>query len=273
MSDNSELSSFPNLAIVGQSGKMGGMLARELAAAGYPVMALNRRKGAGKGDSIYDREETERVLGWAEVVIISVPVSALRDTLAELVPLLRSGQLLMDVTSVKVLPMRWMLEAYVGPVIGTHPMFGPAPKPEDRKVVLVRGENVTNKQARLAEHLFADMSCRTFWSSAEDHDRGVAFAQSLNFTVSAAFFSALGQNSWVEPYLTPSFKRHLEAARKHLTVDTAMFCEFTAHNPMFSEVLQSYRRNLERVERGELADIAEEAVVWYGKNPQPKVAS
>ena len=41
------------------------------------------------------------------------------------------GAILCDVCSVKVNPLAQMLEAYDGPVVGTHPLFGPEPKPED----------------------------------------------------------------------------------------------------------------------------------------------
>jgi prephenate dehydrogenase len=92
-------------------------------------------------------------------------------------------------------------------------------------------------------------------------------AQSLNFTISAAFFCALARHEGIEPFLTPSFKRHLEAARKHLTVDTDMFCAFTAMNPEYPKALARYQAILEEALAGDLARIAAEAAVWYAESP------
>jgi prephenate dehydrogenase len=67
----------------------------------------------------------------------------------------------------------------------------------------------------------------------------------------------------VRRFLTPSFKRHLEAARKHLTMDTEMFCEFTACNPCFADAVRQYERILARVASGDLRSVASEAARWY----------
>ena len=255
-----------NIAIIGSKGKMGSALGVLWEKAGYAVNGVDRRQNASAGsDCGLDTHELKNAVTRAAAVVICVPVTVLRDIIACVTPFLRAGQILMDITSVKILPMLWMEEFYPGPVVGAHPLFGPNPAPEHLRVPLVRGRNTTDKDAALAEALFRDIDCTTFWTTAEGHDTGVALAQSLNFTLSAAFFALLAENSHSRPFFTPSFTRHLESARKHLTVDTAMFCEFTAQNPMFPAALQQYRAMIDRVEQGELASVAEEAAIWYGQ--------
>jgi prephenate dehydrogenase len=159
-----------------------------------------------------------------------------------------------------------MEESFSGEVVGAHPLFGPDPEPADMKVALVRGRRAGAESRALAQHLFRSMGCATFWTTAEEHDRKAGFAQSLNFTVSAAFFCALARQEGIRPFLTPSFRRAREAARKHLTVDAAMFCEFTALNPEFPEVLSGYRELLAGVAGAGtegLARLAAEAARWY----------
>ena len=46
-------------------------------------------------------------------------------------------QILADVGSVKTLPIAGMVARYPGPVVGTHPLFGPAPRPADALRVAV----------------------------------------------------------------------------------------------------------------------------------------
>jgi prephenate dehydrogenase len=195
-------------------------------------------------------------------------VSAFEEVLRKIKPYLQPEHILMDVTSVKTLPMRLMEEHFSGQVIGAHPLFGPVPNPVDMKVALVRGKNAGDEACCQAELLFKRMGCNTFWTSAQEHDFGVGFAQSLNFTVSAAFFCALGRSKNIRPFLTPSFKRHLESARQHLTTDKKMFCEFTAENPAFKEILAEYQGILAEVAAGGLAKIADEAAVWYAEKAE-----
>jgi prephenate dehydrogenase len=159
-----------------------------------------------------------------------------------------------------------MEESFSGEIIGTHPLFGPSPEPEDLKVILVRGRKAGDEACALAQSLFRRLGCAVFWAAAAEHDRKVGFAQSLNFTLSAAFFCALARQEGIRPFLTPSFKRAREAARKHLTVDAAMFCEFTAMNPEFPGVLSFFRDLLAEAEEqacGGLARLAAEAARWY----------
>lgn len=247
------------VVIIGNKGRMGRALQEELSLAGLDVSGTDRNGG---GPSL--RSLVSDGKGHERIILLCVPVGALEQALCDIAPLLDPERdLLMDITSVKALPMRWMQAAYSGPVVGAHPLFGPNPAAEDKKTALVKGEKAEARHCRLAENLFSLLGSAFFWSGAEEHDKGVGFAQSLNFTVSAAFFAALARREGIRPYLTPSFKRHLNAARKHLTEDTAMFLEFTAHNPAYQDILRQYAAILQEAADGNLAQVAEEAAAWY----------
>ncbi len=252
------------VVIVGHTGRMGSLLRARFAAAGHGAAGVDRRPG-GDGAPVFDPGELRRRIPEGDVVLLCVPVSALRGVLAEVVPHMRPGQILADVTSVKVLPMAWMEEAWNGPVVGSHPLFGPQPDPADMRVVLTPGKNSPEAASALVERLFRDTGCTVFRATPDEHDTGTGFAQSLNFTLSAAFFALLARHPEVRPFLTPSFRRHMESARKHLTRDTAMFCEFTAANPRFADALRAYQNILAEAGGGReaLAALAEEAAVWY----------
>jgi prephenate dehydrogenase len=244
-----------SVCIVGCRGRMGSLFAARFREAGHEVSCLDEGGDAG-------------VLKNDRVVLLCVPAGGLRRALREIAPFLRPEQLLMDVTSVKTLPLQWMEESFSGEIVGAHPLFGPAPEPADMKVALVRGRRAGDESCALAQNLFRSVGCTTFWTTAADHDRKAGFAQSLNFTVSAAFFCALARQEGIRPFLTPSFRRAREAARKHLTVDAAMFCEFTALNPEFPGVLTVYRELLAGVSgpgAEGLDRLAAEAARWYGQ--------
>lgn len=264
----------PPLVIIGHQGKMGRMLLARWQQSGYAVHGLDCVPDAkGDGPAGLKEEDLGSVLPLGKIVVLCVPVGAVEETMQKVGPLLCGEQVLMDITSVKTLPMRWMEENFSGPVIGAHPLFGPNPAPEDERVALVPGQKALEEHCRMAERLFRDMGCVTFRCTAAEHDCGVGFAQSLNFLVSATFFATLKKNPGVTPFLTPSFKRHLEAARKHLTQDTDMFCEFTARNPCLENVLSAFRDTFEEAARGNFREVARQAAAWYADRPEPSGSS
>lgn len=241
------------IVLVGHTGRMGGMLLSAWRKAGYSVDGLECAPGGPVDGGLLSR---------ADLVVLAVPVGALCEVMGRISPFLGPDQLLMDITSVKVLPMLIMQEFHSGPVIGSHPLFGPTPAREDLRVALVQGRRCTAALAEKAETLFTAIGAVVSWATAREHDRGVAFAQSLNFAMSAAFFSTIARHRECLPFLTPSFKRHMEAARKHLTLDREMFCEFTMHNPYFSEAVRAYRETLEET-LSNLPGLSAEAAVWF----------
>lgn len=248
------------IALVGHTGKMGRMLMETWNTAGYEVIGLDCRPGCA-----VPQNEIAR----ADVVVLAVPVGALCDLLGRLGPMLAPGQLLMDITSVKSLPMLMMQEFHPGPVIGSHPLFGPQPNKGDMHTVLVAGHRVTEEHRAWAERLFHILGSSVAWASSRTHDRGVAFAQSLNFAMSVSFFTAIARHPECMPFITPSFKRHMEAARKHLTHDRAMFCEFTARNPSFEEAVEDYRGILKETLH-DLERLSIEAAAWFDGSLTPE---
>jgi prephenate dehydrogenase len=242
-----------SITIIG-FGKMGRFFHRKLVSLGYTIYALDKE----------DLLNAAEVLTKSRLILLSVPVRSLKPVLTQIQRFLDPGRhILSDITSVKLLPMQYMQEAFKGAVVGTHPLFGPEPKPSDMKAAIIPGENAAEEAVQYLEELYGKLDCRTFRCSAQEHDHGVGVAQSLNFAVSAAFFSLLAREKGIRPFLTPSFKRHLQAAKKHLTVDKEMFCEFTEQNPEFNKALRDYDKIIREMIQGGLKKISDEAAIWY----------
>lgn len=249
------------IAVIGHQGRMGAMLMAYWRVAGHSVRGADRLT-----ENAIPREAMQKAVHGADVVVLCVPALAMEAVLEHLAPLLSPSQVLCDITSVKVLPMRLMERYFAGPVVGTHPLFGPEHKPEDLHVALTPGKNAGAAHVRQIEELFEGFGCTTFVTSPEEHDRSVAFVQGLNFVSSAAYFASLAHRKELLPFLTPSFRRRLEGARKLLTEDADMFQGFTSANPMTGDAIHTFRLFLDLVERGGLADVARQARWWYDKD-------
>ena len=162
-----------------------------------------------------------------------------------------------------MLPMEQMEAAHRGPVVGTHPLFGPEPAPDDLAVAVTPGHKADEEHIRLVEGLYAAFGCRVFRTTAGEHDRGAAFVQGLNFISSAAYLASLAERDDLLPFLTPSFRRRLEGARKLLIDDGDMFQGFTSANPMTNDAVHTFRLFLDLAEGGGLPDVLRRARWWY----------
>ena len=62
-----------------------------------------------------------------KLIILCVPISAMRTTLKRIAPLIKPNAIVADVCSVKVYPAQWMQELLppTAEILATHPMFGP----------------------------------------------------------------------------------------------------------------------------------------------------
>lgn len=126
----------------------------------------------------------------ADIVIIAVPVPFIEGVCKELAPLLKAGQLVMDVGSVKVLPAKVMQEHLPADVdlIGLHPLFGPQSGKYsihglNIAVVNIRGERAAGVSAFLADQLHLNVvEC-----SADEHDQQMAYVQGLTHMIARVF--------------------------------------------------------------------------------------
>ena len=162
------------VAIVGARGQMGALFARTFHKAGYAVSTLDRPYRPDGTDAAI-RAALRGPQGDADLVLISVPVTATREVAETLAPRMPKEAILCDVCSVKVNPLAQMLEAYDGPVVGTHPLFGPIiPEGFEPRVAVTPGREGTEGGAAAAvSEVFARAGFAPFDSTAEEHDRAM----------------------------------------------------------------------------------------------------
>jgi prephenate dehydrogenase len=247
------MNSTLTVALIGSRGRMGSMLLQRMCAAGISA--------AGADQPLADAG-LDGLCATAKLVLLCVPIAAMPEALRALRPHLRARQVLADIASVKVQPMAHMQEAYAGPVVGTHPLFGPENADEPR-VAVCPGAQAGEGDIRLVEDVFTRIGCTVFRTTAQAHDEAAAYIQGLNFVTSAAYFAALAEHPEFLPFLTPSFQRRREAARTMLTEDGPLFEALFEANPASQNAVRSYRDFLNLAAGGDLSLLRERALWWW----------
>jgi len=252
-------SSIRRIAIVGARGQMGALFARAFHKAGYAVSTLDRP---------YADDAIRAALAGSDLVLLSVPVTAMRAVSEQLSPHMKPGAILTDVCSVKVRPMAAMLAAYAGPVVGTHPLFGPViPEGFEPRVAIAPGRGAAGTdgatEAQAVAEVFARSGFVPFNSTAEEHDRAMATVQGLNFITTVAYLAAARQTPGIEKFRTPSFERRLEAARKMLTKDRELFQLISEDNPFMQETVRQFASFVDIAAGGDLDLLSARASWWW----------
>lgn len=240
------------IGLIGCHGRMGSMLSERWKAAGYEVFGIDLPFSAQGFRSVTER---------SRALVLCIPAGALSETLALLIPYLDGKQILLDITSVKMRPLAQMDAAYSGPVVGTHPLFGP--QNGIQRVCITPGSHVNEESVLFVEQLFFDIGCTVFRSTAEKHDRAAAAIQGLNFITSVAYFATLAHREDILPYLTPSFLRRREAAKKMLTEDAELFEWLFEANPLSQDEVRRYRSFLNIAAGGDVNLLVEQARWWW----------
>ncbi len=121
----------------------------------------------------------------AEIVVLAVPVSAMRETVLAVVPHLQDGALLLDVGSVKMQVadvLRELVPSYVD-VVATHPLFGPQSARDGLrglKIALCPVQGTRHLQ--IAAFLRA-LGLQVIITTPERHDQDLAMVQGLTHLI------------------------------------------------------------------------------------------
>jgi prephenate dehydrogenase len=188
----------------------------------------------------------------ADVVILAVPFAALAEVLREMRHLLGRDTVVMDVVSSKQRATA-LLEETLPPdanLLATHPLFGPPSmtriEPGLRMVVTAeRGPAA----ARFREFLEAELGLVVVPLSPDEHDRAMAYMQSLPFFIARALVSIdLLELQHRDVLAIPSFEKLAEIAfiEQQHTVD--MFDTSQISNPYADEARRHFLAALQQLQ-------------------------
>jgi prephenate dehydrogenase len=186
----------------------------------------------------------------SNIVVISVPIRVTGEVIRKVGPHMGEDALLMDLTSLKMEPVRAMLESSVSEVIGLHPLFGPS-------VPTLQGENIFVCVARgqrwfpwLKDILLQDGG-RLVETTPEKHDEMMAHVQTLTHlgTVVAGLVlreSGIDQEDFLR-FSTPAFRAGIAMMDRIFRVNPRLYGDILALNPRASSIAEAFQRNLSRI--------------------------
>jgi prephenate dehydrogenase len=165
-----------------------------------------------RGRLAIDREARtlKEALHEAQLVIVAVPVQAVRQVFEEIGPLLPNGAVVTDVASTKAQVVAWARELLPRTVqfIGGHPMAGrekSGPQAAERTlferaIYCATPTSETGERAmQVLEALVEQIGAKLYYIDAAEHDAYVAGVSHLPFVLSAVLVDAVSRSAgWKE---------------------------------------------------------------------------
>ncbi|PPI88478.1 bifunctional chorismate mutase/prephenate dehydrogenase [Candidatus Pantoea edessiphila] len=158
-----------SIVIVGGNGQMGCLFKKMLISSGYNVKIIEKNDWHNADSLLFD----------ASMVIISVPIDVSKEIISKLSSLPKDC-ILVDILSLKTIPLKAMLEVHSGPVLGLHPMFSPDHyNLQNQLIIWCDGRYPKSYQWFLEQ--IKSWGMRMHRVNAIEHDYSMSFIQSLRY--------------------------------------------------------------------------------------------
>ncbi len=250
--------------IVGGRGSMGRFLCAWFTQSDYEVRVLDRD----------DWPRVQSLTAGLDLCILAVPIGVTGPVAARVAPHLPANCILADVTSLKGEPMKAMLESHPGPVVGLHPLFGPATTTMDKQILVVTPGRRMEACQWLLEQL-ATWGNVLVETSAEEHDEVMGIVQALRHFATFAFghFLCSRRISILRTLelSSPIYRLELAMVGRLFAQDPSLYAEIVFATPqrlaLLKDYVQSLQQSLGLVERGDKAEFAarfRHVAEWFG---------
>ena len=129
----------------------------------------------------------------ANVILISVPLDNFEQVVRQISPHTHSGQVILDITSLKVIPVETMhRHIKLGLVLGTHPVFGPGARDvANQNFALTPTSDEETALAQKIKQYLEERGARATLMSPQEHDEMMAVVLGLSHFIAIASADAL----------------------------------------------------------------------------------
>ncbi|UCD08133.1 MAG: prephenate dehydrogenase [Dehalococcoidales bacterium] len=242
------------VAIIGGYGKMGRWITDFLVKDGKNVVLYGRNEekllAAGRELGVDIETDLSKAVYDANLIIVSVPIDSFRGVIKQLKPCLASGQVVMDVTSVKVMPVSVMHE-YLDDVIvlGTHPVFGPGAKSaRNQNFILTPTNDAEQAIADKVRNNLAEKGGLVTMMTPEEHDHLMAVVLGLSHFIAIASADVLLGFEQLQKMKTiggPTYRVLLTLAESVITEDPELYASIQMNLPGLPEMEELFQKTTE----------------------------
>jgi prephenate dehydrogenase len=240
------------IAIIGGSGKMGKWFAALFVKDNHQVIinARNERnlRETGRLLNIPVTTSMAEAVEGADIVLLSVPIDSFEGVVEQLKPCLSPEQTVIDITSVKVMPLEAMHRHLPGqPVLGTHPVFGPgAQSARNQNFVLTPTDDAETVLAGKVSRYLEERGGQVTTMTPHEHDEMMAVILGLSHFIAIASADVLLGFERLEQMKAiggPTYKVLVTLAESVITEDPDLYASIQMNLPRMTEMEELFLRS------------------------------
>ncbi|MFH1015368.1 MAG: prephenate dehydrogenase [Chloroflexota bacterium] len=237
------------VAIIGGAGKMGRWFARFLLSEKHEVVISGRSEArlreAKEQLGVLVASNVEAVKG-ADAIVLSVPINGFEDIVKEIAPHINLAQVVVDVTSIKKMPVD-VMHKYLKTkqVLGAHPLFGPgAQSVANQNFILTPTNNEEKALAQKAKDYLEGKGALVTLMTPQEHDRKMAVVLGLAHFIAIVAADALLSTDEIknaESIGGITYKVLLTLVESVLTEDAELYASLQMNLPNLAELERLFR--------------------------------
>ena len=240
------------IAIIGGSGKMGRWFARFLLKDGKQVVITgrNQRKLLKAKQQLGVETATNiEAVKHADVILLSVPIDNFEQVVEQIAPYTRSEQIIVDITSLKTLPVE-MMHKHIkkGVVLGTHPVFGPgASDISNQNFVLTPTNEEETALAQKTKQYLEERGARATLMPPQEHDEMMAVILALSHfiaIVAADTLLSFDKLQRMKEIGGTTYKVLLTMIESVVSEDPELYASLQMSLPNVREIEELFQKNL-----------------------------
>ena len=226
------------IGIIGGTGNMGRWFQQFFSGKGHEVLISGRKTRLKHKDLAHK----------SDIVILSLPLDAAKQIAAEIGPLLKADQLLMDFCSLKEDILAGMLKATHAQVCGTHPLFGPlSASIQNQNIVICKGRGT--RWMNWLEREWKSNGAVVTRMDSVSHDKHMAVVQGLNHLLTIGMGRTL-QKMDMSPaeafvYSTPVFRIKFDLIGRLFAQDLGLYQNLISQNRHVPAAIEAFLSAME----------------------------
>lgn len=185
-----------------------------------------------------------------DIIMLAMPISQITPVLEGIRHLVRKDAIVMDVCSIKVLPIKEMkrLLPRETQILGTHPLFGPQSGKDGIQglQIVLCPERVGNKDYYEIRSIFRQMGLEIKETTGRKHDEIMAYTQSLTHFFSRAAARTIPFADF--EFTTPSAKRLKDIIFEIKDDSEQLFLDMQELNPYAGKTRKKLMKELNLLE-------------------------
>ena len=186
----------------------------------------------------------------ADWIFLAVAISATKEIIEKIKPLVKSGALVMDVCSVKMLPCQWLQAGFNTSIqiMGTHPMFGPdsAKTGLAGKQMVLCPVRITADNLDKIKKICEGLKLKVIETTPEEHDRQSAYSLAMVHFLGRGLDKLNLKNIEIT---TLGFDRLMQIQETVINDSPELFRCLHEFNPFTSKVRRELQNALNEVDR------------------------